>query len=316
MSSIVQSLKDLINRTVNTMPLFIKIVFCSTSILYLLNLLIPYISLILADIPYYTIYYIQIWRLFTTPFMTTNILNVILSFYFWLRDAVKLEKEIGTIKYMLIFLMNSLCIQIIYCLVMFLLSVIIQNPEFLKNKITTKGVVNQGLWPILLCDLTLLCLSNPDRSMNFYFIPFVFKAKYYPIILLVIFTILSLSLNLEIFCGVGFAFLYHHYLRNRIKISNNFASRLSDSFLFKWMKNQKGYINNRGGLLPQLKNVLENTRNVNVNQKLFSSGEGSGIAVGSSEEKRDNIDNQNTSRDNEDTSNESRLDVDPNNSPK
>ena len=316
MSSIVQSLKDLINRTVNTMPLFIKIVVCSTSILYLLNLLIPYISLILADIPYYTIYYIQIWRLFTTPFMTTNILNVILSFFFWLRDAVKLEKEIGTIKYMLIFLMNSLCIQIIYCLVMFLLSVIIQNPEFLKNKITTKGVVNQGLWPILLCDLTLLCLSNPDRSMNFFFIPFVLKAKYYPIILLVIFTILSLSLNLEIFCGVGFAFLYHRYLRNKMKISNNFASRLSDSFLFKWMKNQKGYINNRGGLLPQLKNVLENTRNVNVNQGIFNSGEGSGINVGSSEEKRDNSDNQNTSRDNEDTSNESRLDVDPNNSPK
>ena len=316
MSSIVQSLKDLINRTVNTMPLFIKIVVCSTSILYLLNLLIPYISLILADIPYYTIYYIQIWRLFTTPFMTTNILNVILSFFFWLRDAVKLEKEIGTIKYMLIFLMNSLCIQIIYCLVMFLLSVIIQNPEFLKNKITTKGVVNQGLWPILLCDLTLLCLSNPDRSMNFFFIPFVLKAKYYPIILLVIFTILSLSLNLEIFCGVGFAFLYHRYLRNKMKISNNFASRLSDSFLFKWMKKQKGYINNRGGLLPQLKNVLENTRNVNVNQGIFNSGEGSGINVGSSEEKRDNSDNQNTSRDNEDTSNESRLDVDPNNSPK
>ena len=308
MGSLMQSTKDFFNRTVNTMPLFIKIVVCSTFILYLLNLIIPYISLILSDIPYYTIYYIQIWRLFTTPFMTTNILNVILSFYFWLGDATKLEKEIGTIKYMLIFFMNTLCIQILYCFVMFLISVIIQNPLFLKNKIKNDSVVNQGLWPILLCDLTLLCLSNPDRNMNFFFIPLVLKAKYYPFVLLVILAILSFNINLEILCGVGFAFLYHRYLRNKIKISNNIASKLGNSFLFKWMKNQKGYINIGGMGLPRLQNILENERNVKINndsQGSFNAFGGIGVTVGSKEGSKENTDNQNTSRDNEDSATES-----------
>ena len=323
MNSMIQNIKNFINRITNTMPFFIKIVICSTSILYLLNLIIPYISLIFSDIPYYTIYHIQLWRLFTTPFMTTKILNIIVAFYFWITEAVKLEQQIGTIKYMLIFFMNTLCIQILYCFVMFLFSIIIQNSDFLKNKITSVGVVNEGLWPILLCDLTLLCLSNPDRNMKFFFIPFVLKAKYYPFFLLVIFTILSFRINLEILCGVGFAFLYHRYLKNFLKISNNIASKIGNSILFKWMKNQQGYIDLGGIGLPNLQNNLENVRNINISgnndpQGRFSSFGGKGTALGGSGEKRNNTNNENNSsynnESNDGNKSEIRLDVEPNNS--
>ena len=74
--------KDFINRILDSMSYFVKLVICSTVILYLINLIIPYVALLLADIPYYTIYYFQIWRLFTTPFMTTGIFAVIFSIFF------------------------------------------------------------------------------------------------------------------------------------------------------------------------------------------------------------------------------------------
>ena len=133
--SICKDFKEFLGRIINAMPLFIKIVVFSTIILYILNLFTQYVAFFLADIPYFTIFYIQIWRLFTTAFMTTNILSIIFSLYFWFKDAVKLEKQIGTIKYMLIFLMNSICIQIIYCILMFLLSLIIQSSFVLEMKV-------------------------------------------------------------------------------------------------------------------------------------------------------------------------------------
>ena len=295
--------KDFINRILDSMSYFVKLVICSTVILYLINLIIPYVALLLADIPYYTIYYFQIWRLFTTPFMTTGIFAVIFSIFFWYDKASKLEKEIGTIKYMLIFLMNSICIQILYCILMLFLSFIIQKKIPLLMKVTLGGVVNTGLWPILLCDITLLCLSNPNENIYFRFLPCNIKAKYYPLILFLIYTFITqFHIDLENLCGIGFGFLYHYYLRNRLNISNNLAEKVGNSCLFRWMKTQKGYIG-IGGINTfgnTGTNTDNNVRNVNIEnssikenkekvKNIFSAFKGKGIAVGGG----DNTDSNN-----------------------
>ena len=289
--------KDYMNRLLETMPFFIKIIIFSTIILYLLNLFIPYIAYFLSDIPYLTLYRFQIWRLITTSFMTTGILGIIFSLILWYKDAVKLEKELGTVKYMLIFFMNTLCIQILYCLITFLLSLIIQNKAVMTMKISGEGIRNEGIWPILMCDLTLLCLNNPEAPMRFFILPCVFKAKYYPLILFLVFTVISgFFVDFEIMCAIGFGFLYHYYLKNILKISNSFALKVENSFLCKWMKNKKGFVNIGGGVLPELKNNLENViRNVNVSgnrninsQNGFSAFRGKGIAVGGSTNSNNN----------------------------
>ena len=71
------------------------------------------------------------------------------------------------------------------------------------------GVRNDGLWPILMCEITLFCLSNPERDMRFFFFPCVFKAKYYPFILFAVFTLLSnFNINFElIFISYCFYFI-------------------------------------------------------------------------------------------------------------
>ena len=289
--------KEYFERLLNTMPFFIKIVVFSTIILYILNIFIPYFALFLSDIPYFTVFYFQIWRLITTPFMTTGILSIIFSLIFWFKDAVKLEKELGTVKYMLVFFMNTLCIQILYCLVTLLISLIIQNTILMKIKVTPNGIRNEGLWPILMCDLTLLCLNNPEEPMRFFLFPCIIKAKYYPLVLFLIFTILSgFNIDFEVMCAISFGFLYHFYLKNLLKITNNFATKVENSFLCRWMKNKKGFVNIGGATLPQLRNNLENVRNVVVNgnnsnpQGGFRAFRGKGVAVGGG-----NTNNNNTS---------------------
>ena len=288
--------KQFINRILDSMTYFIKLVICCTIILYLINFIIPYIALLLADIPYYTIYYIQIWRLITTPFMTTNLFSVIFSIFFWYDKASKLEKEIGTIKYMLIFFMNSFCIQILFNLLMLFFSFIIQSKEPLCWKVRGIYVRNEGLWPILLCDITLLCLSNPNETMQFRFLPCVIKAKYYPLILFLVFTIISgFVIDFENLCGIGFGFLYFYFLKNRFNISNNFVNKIGNSFLCRWMKTKRGFID-KGFLFTDVannvNNAIDNMRNVNVdnnnnnlsnnndNKSGFTAFQGKGIAVG------------------------------------
>ena len=74
------------------------------------------------------------------------------------------------------------------------------------------GVRNEGIWPILMCEITLFCLSSPERPMRFFFFPCEFKAKYYPLILFAVFTVISnFNIDFEILSGIAFGFLCHYY---------------------------------------------------------------------------------------------------------
>ena len=318
-SQICKDCRDGLNSIIGNMPFFVKIIVFATLIFFVINLFTPYVAFYLADIPYFTIFHLQIWRLFTTAFITTGLLSIVFSLLFWYRDAVRLERESGTVKYMLKFLMFTCCIQILYCSIMLIISLIIQNTIMLKMKLTMRGVRNEGLWPILMCDLTLYCLSNPEAPMRFFFFPCIIKAKYYPLVLFGIFTLLSnFNIDFEILCGIGFGFLYHYYLKNRIDISNTFALKVENSFLCQWMANKKGFIsiNNTGS--PEIPANLETVTNTTTPIRNFTAFKGKGVAVGSSNEStsRETVDYANLSiRSNEDmNSTDSRLELNNSNS--
>jgi membrane associated rhomboid family serine protease len=311
--------RDGLNSILENMPLFIKIIVFTTFIFFLINLFIPYVALFLANIPYFTIFGFQIWRLFTTAFITTGLLSIIFSLLFWYRDAVQLERENGTIKYMLTFFMFNFFIQILYCLITLIISTIIQNPILLRTKITPRGVRNEGLWPILMCDLTLLCLNNPEANMRFFFFPCNIKAKYYPLVLFAIFTILSgFIIDFEILCGIGFGFLYHYYLRNKLEISDTFALRVENSSFGQFLANKKGFIsiNNTGS--SDIPMNMENVTN-STPSRGFTAFKGKGIAVGSSDNStnQQNVDYSNLStRATEETNpTNSKLEVDNSDTP-
>ena len=318
-SQICKDCRDGLNSIIGNMPFFVKIIVFATLIFFVINLFTPYVAFYLADIPYFTIFHLQIWRLFTTAFITTGLLSIVFSLLFWYRDAVRLERESGTVKYMLKFLMFTCCIQILYCSIMLIISLIIQNTIMLKMKLTMRGVRNEGLWPILMCDLTLYCLSNPEAPMRFFFFPCIIKAKYYPLVLFGIFTLLSnFNIDFEILCGIGFGFLYHYYLKNRLDISNTFALKVENSFLCQWMANKKGFIsiNNTGS--PEIPANLETVTNTTTPIRNFTAFKGKGVAVGSSNEStsRETVDYENLSiRSNEDmNSTDSRLELNNSNS--
>ena len=310
-SQICKDCRDGLNSLIDSMPFFIRIIVFSTLIFFIINLFTPIIAFYLVDVPYYTILRLQLWRLFTSPFITTSLVSIFFSLLFWFRHAIKLEQEKGTVKYMLTFFMNSFCIQTMYCILMLIISLIIQNPIMLRMKITMRGVINKGLWPILMCDLTLICLRNPESNMRFFFFPCNIKAKYYPFFLFGFFTLLSnFNIDFEILCGIVFGFLYHYYLYRKIKVSNSFALKVENSFLCKWMRYKKGFLSISNTGIPDIPN-LANVTNTPPPQD-FSSFKGKGVTVGTSDinTTKENIDYSNLSKSQEEiTSSESRLEL-------
>ena len=234
-----EDLKLKIGKIFSNIPLFIKCYFIITIVFYILNLKLTFISYYLINVPAFTILRFQIWRLITSVFITTNILQIILAFFVWVKYASLLETSLGTIKYTLIFLVNTFCIQVLNLLIYPFFSLVSKksfNTEIKSRK-------NSGLWGIVMCEMTLLCVSNPESPMKLLLIPYTVKAKIYPIILVLMFILVNyLEIDVEIISGVIYGFIYFYYLKTKLQISDTFVQTLETNNAFKWLSNFKGFI--------------------------------------------------------------------------
>jgi membrane associated rhomboid family serine protease len=227
------SWKERIKSAWATVPLFVRFIMISTITLYLISWIIS-IDVVLCNLPYYTLKQFELWRLFTSVFMTVSIINILFAFISWVPDAIRLETTTGTARYLLNFMTNSILIQVIYSLILLLLS-LVAGDEILK-------MPSSGLWPLIMAEITLLCLSNPENDVRMFLIPCPMKAKFYPWALLAFFTILNMRLQFDLIAGVGYAYLFNFYLRNKIHFSDNFVQKCENSFLFRPFSRMTGFI--------------------------------------------------------------------------
>ena len=236
----------------NIIPLFLKFMSFLTILFYTLNIFFKSISFYLSNIPLYTIFHYQAWRIVSSFLVTTNIFNVILGLVFWTREGSSMETRLGTLKYIIIFIMNNVLIQILYTLIISLISLIMQEKDFMQKKLKIKygyhdtiQIENCGLWPSIMCELTLLCISNPNIKVKFLFIPYEFSAKFYPIIIFAVFCVFNIFnyINIiEVFIGILFSFIYQYILKNKLNVSDKFVEKLEKSICFCWMNKITGFV--------------------------------------------------------------------------
>ena len=279
----------------NSIPLFVKFIIVSSLVLYLINLIFNPFGFYLANVPYYTIYKIQIWRIITSTFLNTSLLNILFGLLSWVKDGTALELSMGTIRYMFVFLINGICIQIIHTLIIFIIFLILRNDKILSLNAAGYSVENNGLWPIIMAEMTLLCMANPESPMRLFFFPCEIKAKFYPFILFALFMVMSgFQIQFDLFAGIIYGVIYHFLLRNRIAISDSFAKKCEDSFIFRWMKNFKGFVpaNNSGQPVVMVRGTgsystgstasEENSAPSSNQPTTFQAFRGKGVAVGGS----------------------------------
>ena len=260
-------------------PFFIRFIIIIKLLLFFLNIFIKYISFYLSNIPSYIIYHYQFWRLITTSFITTNIINMIIGFIVWIKDAISFERSLGTIRYILVFTINSIFINVIYCLITYWINSISKNKI---NYLEMNEVNNNGIWPIIICDITLLCLNNPNSYIEFLYRPCPIKAKYYPIFIIVLISLINkFRMNYEIISGFLYGIIYYYIFQNRLYFSDEFIKKLENSFCCKYLIGFNGFIkidniNNS----PPTSGDVHMTNSFDNNQKAFNPFSGKGIQVG------------------------------------
>ena len=284
-----EDLKLKLGRIWANIPLFIKCYFVITIVFYILSLKLKFIPYYLVNIPSKTIFHFQLWRLLTSAFITTNIFQIILAFFVWVKDASTLEISLGTIKYSLIFFVNSFCIQIINIFIMGISSIFSKNIFSPEEKINR----NCGLWGIVMCEMTLLCVSNPESPMKLLLLPFTVKAKIYPVILVIIFVLSNyLEIDVEIISGIIYGLIYFFFLKSKLQISDSLVQQLEASSIFKGLITVKGFISvtHISSGFPVSITKVSTIDNEQEKEKL----KGKGVVIAGSLEnpKKEEIDNQ------------------------
>ena len=219
---------------------FVRFVLITNVILIILNVFIPHISFYLSNIPALTIKQYQFWRLITTSFITTNLINMIFGFIVWIKDAISLEKSLGTIRYIFIFIFNSIFINLLSCFLTFLFS---SNSFELSQYSYIHKVNNSGIWPIIICEMTLLCFNNPDSKIKFLFVPSPIRAKYYPFIIIILLMLINnFRISFEIISGFLYGIIYYYLLQNKFSISEETSKRLENSWIFRCLIGLHGFM--------------------------------------------------------------------------
>ena len=272
-----------IKELLTEIPFFIHFIIIINILFFILNLFTDYISFYFSNIPLYTISHYQYWRLFTTSFITTNIINLILGFIVWIKDAISLEKSIGTLRYIFIFISNSIFINLIYCSIIYLIKYFTKNDTILVNNFYGMYKVNNsGLLPIIVCEISLLCLNNTDSTINFLDKPCPIKAKYYPFFIIFIFTLINkLRINYGIISGFIYAFIYCYILQNKFYFSDETIQKLEKTFYCKCLIGFGGFVN-----IDNINNFGSNSGKINIINSLahipseVSPFQGKGFQVG------------------------------------
>lgn len=176
--------QELKNWWIST-PFFNKALIIASFLFYLLNVLTNNLFLILmADIPLYTLKSFQIWRVITAFIVHMDLLSLFFCLLSMIFESRRLEGLLGSVAFFIDVLVKNIEIQIVYLFLMFLLH--FMSPEFLKFH-------SCGLWDLVMVYITIRSASNPEQDTNFLCLPITIKAKYYPFLIILLFSVISMT---------------------------------------------------------------------------------------------------------------------------
>lgn len=265
------SFKEKVKSWWLTVPLYVRFIMITTTVFYLLSWFLKDFMTALTNIPAYVIYNIQLWRLFTSTFVTLSIFNILFGFLAWIPDAMRLEYTSGTIKYMFTFMINSISIQILYVGLAFALSIISKQIILMSSS---------GLWPVIMSEITILCLTNPENQLKMMFLPWLISAKFYPWLIFAFFSILNMKLQFDIVAGIIYGYSFHYFLKSKIQLSDEFVLKAENNTLINKLTKLNSFvsaskaasINDNINYSSQSTNPTrgENSNSRNVNENSFN----------------------------------------------
>jgi membrane associated rhomboid family serine protease len=155
----------------------------------------------LETVPFRIVRRFELWRLILSPCVGNSLLGTVVAL-FVLGDGVgpRLEQSWGSMRMMIATLTASIVINLSFCALCYLFTMMIGSAEPALASMS-------GGWPLLLCLITIECLSSPDGTRPLPCIPIQVPRDRYPAALLLLLLILGApKLSLSLGCAYGYAY--------------------------------------------------------------------------------------------------------------
>jgi len=205
-------------------PLHTKSLFWCINILYLASSLLIYLPYELAMFPYF-VYEYQIWRMITGPIVFFDFFTLCLGIFLYMPLASKKERELGTVRYTLLFFINSILVSSILVSMAMLFSTVFGLQSL-------RGMYMLGTLPYYMIELVSDCHRDPELPRNFLGC-IQLRAKYVPWVILVIFSFISQGLiSFNMIAGITVGYLHCKGWLRKLYIRGSTAQQLEASILF------------------------------------------------------------------------------------
>jgi hypothetical protein len=179
------------------------------TLLGMLTGLSEYLAVVPADI----VLRGQVWRLFTGFFDQGSIFTLLFVMLAFATQSPALEIRMGSTPLLLHILSLGTVINLLLILVTMLLFLI---PDEFAQSFALSG--SRGLWPVLMCLISINCLSDPTGSSSFFC--FTLNNRLFPWMLVTIFSLISFSPQIDLILGVVVGHLWNFNLLRWMKPSS------------------------------------------------------------------------------------------------
>jgi hypothetical protein len=161
-----------------------------------------------------------------------DILTLLFSLFSYIPSGIMEENSMGTLPLVIRFIKLTVFINVIFSV--FCLTFGLTLAPSLLN------MSCMGLWPIIFCDMVIQCYQQPDMPRGLCCLPIQVKSKWYPLILIVIFSAIF-GPQLSFFAGLGVGYLHVYGYLKWMESSAQSLRAWEKRWPFKSLKNNTSY---------------------------------------------------------------------------
>lgn len=183
----------------------------------------------LANIPRFTIFNFEIYRVVFSPLVCTNILSLLFAYISFLDNGKRLEHSMGSTAFAWLMLSLAFYTNISFLLICFLLYGLVGEEGFLHMN-------SYGIWIILLALIAIECCKAPQGSQRRLFF-FTVPTLYYPLALFALFSLFG-GFHLAYLLSIGVGYAYGHGHLDRFKVSESRFKQWEDTTLANFTRRE------------------------------------------------------------------------------
>jgi len=218
----------------------------------------------LGNIPYFTLYRLEIYRIFLSPLVCQKAFNLIFAYLSFVESGKRLEFSMGSTAFAwLMFTIGCFtnCLFLVVCLAM---NYVTEDSGWLMAS-------SSGIWVVLFGIIAIECSKAPGLKRQLFF--FEVPTKYYPLALFAFFSLVG-SFSVAYLTSIGVGHLYGHERLNVLKVSQARFNRWEETILANftrrqgwvvghaaigdaaWSNETQGNSNGLGGMLQRLRQQM------------------------------------------------------------